>query len=100
MLLRILMLAAALFGGGSFAEAKAADSVLIRNVTVLTMRAGEDVLQDRDVLVAFERGGGAWETTPTEIGDVAAPRGLVIATAMPEARIDALATFIHERYRQ
>lgn len=55
---------------------------------------------DRDVLVAFERGGEAWEGTAKVAGDPAAPREQVIAVALPEARIDALASFIHERYRR
>jgi leucyl aminopeptidase len=81
-------------------------SALVVALAVLSGLAGSApgpdvwITIDRDVLVAFERGGEAWETTPTEIGDLAAPRGVVIATAMPEARIDALASFIHERYRR
>src|SRR5687768_10049336 len=55
---------------------------------------------DRDVLVAFERGGEAWEATPLLTGDPAAPRPDVVAVALPEAQIDALAAFIHERYRR
>ena len=55
---------------------------------------------DQDVLAAFERGGEKWEATPNEVADPAAPRGQVVAVALSEERIDALASFIHERYRR
>ncbi len=55
---------------------------------------------DRDVLTAFERGGEAWEATPNVAGAATVPREQVIAVALPEARIDALSLFIHERYHR
>lgn len=55
---------------------------------------------DRDVLTAFERGGEAWEATANDAADPAAPREQVIAVALPEARIEALSRFVHERYRR
>lgn len=54
---------------------------------------------DREVLVAFERGGEPWETSPLG-ADLTLPREQVVAVALTEARLDELSAFIHERYRR